>query len=111
MRITPIHSAKRQSSRTKLSHAGAATAMVVLTVGLAAFGSAASAVAQDAEMAKVDYPTGYRATPRSQYAHPNWAYPLAKSLAKDGIFGAPEGFRTPNPQIRSLVLYPLSYRR
>ena len=35
-------------------------AMVVLTVGLAALGSAASAVAQDAEMAKVDYPTGYR---------------------------------------------------
>ena len=34
--------------------------MVVLTVGLAALGSAASAVAQDAEMAKVDYPTGYR---------------------------------------------------
>lgn len=34
--------------------------MVVLTVGLAALGSAASAVAQDAETAKVDYPTGYR---------------------------------------------------
>ena len=60
MRITLIHSAKRQSSRTKLSHAGAVAAMVVLTVGLAALGSAASAVAQDAEMAKVDYPTGYR---------------------------------------------------
>ena len=60
MRITPIHSAKRQSSRTKLTHAGAVAAMVVLTVGLAALGSAASAVAQDAEMAKVDYPTGYR---------------------------------------------------
>ena len=27
---------------------------------------------------------------------------LAKSLAKEGIFGAPEGFRTPNPQIPSL---------
>jgi Cytochrome P460 len=58
MRIIPIHSAKRRSSRTKLSHAGAATAMVVLAVGLAALGSAASAVAQEA--AKVDYPTGYR---------------------------------------------------
>ena len=58
MRMIPIHSAKRQSNRTKLSHAGAATAMVVLAVGLAALGSAASAVAQDA--AKVDYPTGYR---------------------------------------------------
>ena len=32
--------------------------MVVLAVGLAALGSAASAVAQEA--AKVDYPTGYR---------------------------------------------------
>ena len=62
MRMIPIHSAKRQSSRTsrtKLSHAGAATAMVVLTVGFA-LGLAASAVAQDAETAKVDYPTGYR---------------------------------------------------
>ena len=58
MRIIPIHSAKRRSSRTKLSHARAATAMVVLAVGLAALGSAASVVAQDA--AKVDYPTGYR---------------------------------------------------
>jgi Cytochrome P460 len=57
MRIIPIHSAKRRSSRTKLSHAGAA-AMMVLAVGLAALGSAASAVAQEA--AKVDYPTGYR---------------------------------------------------
>ena len=56
MRIIPIHSAKRRSSRT--NHAGAATAMVVLAVGLAALGSAASAVAQEA--AKVDYPTGYR---------------------------------------------------
>ena len=32
-----------------------------------------------------------------------------------GIFiiesGAPEGIRTPDPQIRSLVLYPLSYGR
>ena len=63
MRMIPIHSAKRQSSRTsrtKFSHAGAVAAMVVLTVGLAALGSAASSVAQDAEMAKVDYPTGYR---------------------------------------------------
>ena len=58
MRIIAIHSAKRRSSRTKLGHAGAATAMVVLAVGLAALGSATSAVAQDA--AKVDYPTGYR---------------------------------------------------
>jgi len=44
MRIIPIHSAKRRSSRAKLSHAG--------------LGSAASAVAQEA--AKVDYPAGYR---------------------------------------------------
>ena len=60
MRMIPIHSAKRQSNRTKLSRAGTAREMVVLTVGLAALGSAASAVAEDAEMAKVDYPTGYR---------------------------------------------------
>ncbi len=57
MRLS-LPSAKRRSSRTKLSHTGAATAMVVLAVGLAALGSAASAVAQEA--AKVDYPTGYR---------------------------------------------------
>ena len=44
MRMIPIHSAKRQSSRTKLTHAGVVAAMVVLTVGLAALGSAASAV-------------------------------------------------------------------
>jgi hypothetical protein len=65
MRMIPIHLAKRQSNRTKLSHAGAATAMVALTVGLAALGSAASAVAQDAEM--VDYPTGYRLAARQEH--------------------------------------------
>jgi hypothetical protein len=58
--MLPIHSVKGQYSRTKLSHTGAIAAMVVLTAGLAALGSAASAVAQDAETAKVDYPTGYR---------------------------------------------------
>jgi hypothetical protein len=41
MRMIPIHLAKRQSNRTKLSRAGA-TAMVVVIVGLAALGSAAS---------------------------------------------------------------------
>lgn len=27
-----------------------------------------------------------------------------------GVFGAPEEIRTPNPQIRSLVLYPIELR-
>src|SRR5262249_22996444 len=36
---------------------------------------------------------------------------LADVLANMLKNGAPEGSRTPNRQIRSLVLYPLSYRR
>jgi hypothetical protein len=37
--------------------------------------------------------------------------PLVNAIWDGPENGAPEGFRTPNRQIRSLVLYPLSYRR
>ena len=36
--------------------------------------------------------------------------PLATRLRLDTGLGAPERSRTPNPQIRSLVLYPIELR-
>ena len=109
MRIIPIPSAKRRSSRTKLSHAGAATAMVVLAVGLAALGSAASAVAQ--EPAKVDYPMGYRdwTHVKSMVIQPG--HPLYESFG--GIHhiyanqSALEGYRTGSFADGSVIIFDL----
>ena len=109
MRIIPIHSAKRRSSRTKLSHAGAATAMVVLAVGLAALGSAASAVAQEA--AKVDYPTGYRDWTHVKSMVIQSGHPLYESFG--GIHhiyanqSALEGYRTGSFADGSVIIFDL----
>src|SRR2546428_8382531 len=57
-------------------------------------------------------PFGFRAcTTRSSSQKESRETALACTRAQRVVHGAPGGNRTPNPQLRRLVLYPLSYGR
>ncbi len=47
---------------------------------------------------------------RLQWTTPSWLFPPGGVTDRNPVYGAPGGIRTPDPEIRNLVLYPAEVR-